>query len=299
MAEKLYNKLKRLYLVVNKLRSSPASKSELLNLLQEHGLSIEVATFERDKKTLKEDFGIQLVYDAHLQKYKLEEMDDRELAQLIQFLQFNQLSQALNANLSSSVKLLDYIDFENETLLKGIEHLHQLIVATKNQLTISFKHYSFQSQKTHTITLNPYLLKQYQSRWYVVGQTSYGAVRTFGIDRISELEVSTDHFTVEKLEIREKFSNCVGISAYAMPKELVQISFEISQKPYLNHLPLHASQKLIDENENEVIYEYHVINNFEFRQHILKYGAMAKVRSPKSLVKQIQKELSRAFKNYS
>ena len=288
MPDKPYNRLKRLYLMVNQLRRSPASKTELMDLLAEHGLPVEVATFERDKKMLKDDFSLDLVYDSSSKKYRFEEVDTNEIVQLIQFLQYNQLSQALSANLSSSQKILDFIDFENEQLLKGIEHLHELIVATKNRQKIQFKHYSFQSGKTFTISLKPYLIKQFQSRWYVVGQTSYNRLRTFGIDRISDLVVTSKTFSAPKEDVKELFNGCIGVSEHWKEKELIQIAFHISQEPYLTHLPLHGSQTLVEKTENEITYEYFLVNNFELRQSILKYGELARVVKPKKLAEMIK-----------
>lgn len=289
MPEKLYNKLKRLYLMATRLRDKPSSKKELMDLLEEHGLPIESATFERDKKTLKDDFGLELVYDPTHQKYAFEAVEASEISQLIKFLQFSQLSQALNANLSSSKRILNYIDFENEYLLKGIENLNELIIATKNHQKIKFKHFSFQTRKTHSITLQPYLIKQTQSRWYVIGQTSYGKLRTFGIDRITDLILTSDSFTPPKKDIKQIFDGCIGVSEYWKEKELIQIAFHISQEPYLEHLPLHTSQKLVEKNEHEITFEYHLVNNFELRQSILKYGELARVVKPKKLVKMIHK----------
>jgi predicted DNA-binding transcriptional regulator YafY len=63
-------------------------------------------------------------------------------------------------------------------------------------------------------------------------------------------------------------------------------------------LPLHSSQKFISETDKTVTYEYYLVDNFELRQHILKYGSLVKVLEPLSLANQIKKELKIAYEAY-
>jgi len=60
MATQSYNKLKRLFIIISHLRHKNSTIEELLRLLETHDIHIELATFERDKRTLKYDFGIEL-----------------------------------------------------------------------------------------------------------------------------------------------------------------------------------------------------------------------------------------------
>jgi predicted DNA-binding transcriptional regulator YafY len=81
--------------------------------------------------------------------------------------------------------------------------------------------------------------------------------------------------------------------------ETIKLSFDISQKPYLISLPLHRSQKQINPvNENSFDIELVIHPNFEFRQHILKYGSLVKVMEPKWLAVEIKEEHIKAFERY-
>jgi predicted DNA-binding transcriptional regulator YafY len=297
MADKIYNKLSRLYFILNKLRSSEASKEELMQFLTEANMPVETATFERDKKTLKDDFGIVLHYNKTERNYTLQELDKGQLAQAIQFLQIHQLSAALNQPRFDRNTSLDFIEFENENQLNGIEYLESLFLATKQHQIIKLKHRRFETPNAITYTLKPYLIKQYQSRWYVVGETN-NTVKTFGIDRIEDLELTGDYFKPDSKNHKDRFMNCIGVSYINGKIERVKIAFDISQKEYLDKLPLHHSQSLVEENENNVEYEYFLVNNFELRQHILKYGHLAKVLFPPSLANAIKEDLKKAFEAY-
>src|SRR5690606_40629522 len=57
--------------------------------------------------------------------------------------------------------------------------------------------------------LNPYLLKEYQNRWYLVGTIKpTDEFRTFGIDRISNLVVSETTFKPNRSEERRVGKEC-------------------------------------------------------------------------------------------
>lgn len=298
MATNLNNKLKRLYILVNKLNRRPATRKELLSLLDEHELSIGEATFERDKKTLKQDFGIELIYNASDKTYSIDTIDQDEVAQLIQFLQFHQLSDSLGGNVLQGKSSLDFIDFDNEYQLNGIEYLDRLFQATKNHQIIEIEHRKFDTSKAITYTMKPYLLKQYQGRWYIVGEVGKNKVRTLGIDRIEALSLKQDKFVPKDYNLKEKFMGCVGVSHIDNKKELILIAFDNSQREFLENLPLHQSQKLIKSTSTHVVYGYSVVINFELRQQILKYGVMAKVLEPLSLAEDIKNNLKKAYEAY-
>lgn len=295
---KINNKLKRLYILVNQLKRKPCTRKELLELFSEHSIDIEVATFERDKKTLKEDFGIALFYNRSSNTYSIEEYDQELASQIIQFLQFHQLSSSLNLSLSQSKSSLNFIDFENEYQLSGVEHLDRLFIATRNHSVIHVKHKKFDSEHAKEFVLNPYLLKQYQSRWYVIGKTQDENTIALGIDRIEYLNLLQTKFTPKTIDLKESLKSCIGISHFENKRDLIEIAFNISQKGYLENLPLHHSQKLIRKDHNTVVYQYYLVINFELRQHILKYGALAQVIKPAILAKQIKSELKKAFSAY-
>ena len=73
----------------------------------------------------------------------------------------------------------------------------------------------------------PYLLKEYQNRWYLIGTTG-GAddFKTFGIDRISELDVKKETFKlIPNINPNELFENTVGLNYSANKLEDVILSF--------------------------------------------------------------------------
>jgi predicted DNA-binding transcriptional regulator YafY len=165
-------------------------------------------------------------------------------------------------------------------------------------LPITFRHHSFYHLKEEDYNLKPYFLKQYQNRWYVMGETEKG-YRTFGSDRLNNITVGTKRFKQKTEEAIDKFRNVIGLNYVDHKMEKIQLSFHISQKPYIASLPFHHSQKEINiDNQKSFDIELHIHPNFEFRQQVLKYGSLVKVLEPKWLAQEIKEELKKGFEGY-
>ncbi len=121
-------------------------------------------------------------------------------------------------------------------------------------------------------------------------------LQNFGNDRIENITVGTKKFKAKTEEAKDKFSNVIGLNYVDHKLEKIQLSFHISQKPYVLSLPLHRSQKEINtNNENSFDIELRIHPNFEFRQQVLKYGSLVKVVEPKWLAEEIKEELRKGF----
>lgn len=192
-----------------------------------------------------------------------------------------------------------YINFESEGNLKGVEHLKSILFAIKNRRKLSFTHYNYWTGKQKQYLINPYLLKEYQSRWYVVGKIDLEQYRTFGIDRIENLEIKTEVFKVLKTEDPSSlFENSIGINYSDEKMEEIILSFNPIQGQYIKSLPLHKSQRIIKDDKTAIVISLQVIPNFELQQKILMFGDGVKVIKPKWFVNEIKASLRLALKQY-
>jgi predicted DNA-binding transcriptional regulator YafY len=148
--------------------------------------------------------------------------------------------------------------------------------------------------------LKPYLLKEYQNRWYVVGLlVGLNEFRSFGIDRIENIEVLNETFKADhKLNPSQLFENTIGLTYSNNKLEEVILSFTPLQAKYVKSLPLHKSQEIVKETNKEVIVKLKVIPNFELKQKILMLGDQVKVIEPKWFAKDIKKVLKATLKFY-
>ena len=91
----------------------------------------------------------------------------------------------------------------------------------------------------------------------------------------------------------------IGLNYVDHKLETIKLSFHISQKLYLESLPLHHSQKeIIGNNGKTFDITLRIHPNFEFSQQVLKYGSLVKVLEPEWLVEEIKEELRKGFENY-
>jgi predicted DNA-binding transcriptional regulator YafY len=207
-------------------------------------------------------------------------------------------AEIFSTNFKEKNNALSFVSFENTGAIESVANFKVILNAIQIKLPISFTHSSFYHLKDENYTVKPYFLKQYQNRWYVVGETEKG-YRTFGIDRIRAINLGSKKFKAKTEEAMEKFSHVVGLNFVDHPIERIKLRFHISQKPYLQSLPLHQSQKEIPTINDETFDIELVIHpNFEFNQQILKYGSLVTVLEPKWLALEIKKEIKIALGNY-
>ena len=233
---------------------------------------ISERTFHRIKATLRNDYGIIVKHSKANDGFYLDEEQSLNVDSFLSHMEIIATAEQISNNLNANNNLLSFIEFENKAAIETIPNFKTILEAIQQQIPINFKHYSFYHLKEEEYTLKPYFLKQYQNRWYVIGETEKG-YRTFGIDRIENITIGTKKFKAKTEEAKDKFSHVIGLNYMDHKMEKIQLSFHISQKPYIVSLPLHHSQKEINsDNETTFDIELRIHPNFEFRQQILKYG---------------------------
>ena len=259
---------------------------------------ISERTFHRIKATLRNDYGIIVKHSKANDGFYLDEEQSLNVDSFLSHMEIIATAEQISNNLNANNNLLSFIEFENKAAIETIPNFKTILEAIQQQIPITFNHNSFYHLKVEEYILKPYFLKQYQNRWYVIGETEKG-YRTFGIDRIENITIGTKKFKAKTEEAKDKFSHVIGLNYMDHKMEKIQLSFHISQKPYIVSLPLHHSQKEINsDNETTFDIELRIHPNFEFRQQILKYGSLVKVVEPKWLSEEIKEELKMAFESY-
>ena len=205
------------------------------------------------------------------------------------FDQFGSAIQKIMDRLSISPEMQDdaierFVQFENTPMAKGTELLPLLLQAIKENREVRFRYISFLDQSESERVLHPYLLKEYRNRWYVIGKdVDGGKVKTFGLDRITDLSLRENYFTVDKSfdpEVLFKYS--FGITAGGEPEKIV-LKFAPQEGRYVKAQPLHPTQKIINENEDSLTIQLKVIPSYELKATIRSFGDKVEVLEPASL----------------
>lgn len=293
--------IRRYALIIEKLeRKQFPSFEEIKRYLTHHDFRISNRTIQRDIEQIRSEFGIEIEYNRFKNGYHINKDLSPDIESFVRFFEIVNTADLLIESLKESKNTLDFISFEAQGSLKGIENLKALLFAIKNHRVISFSHENFY-EKTHSNhTVKPYLLKEYQNRWYLVGTIKpTDEFRTFGIDRISDLVVSEVTFKPKsKIKPLELFENTIGLT-YSLGKvEEIILSFTPLQGKYIKTLPLHQSQQILIDNEKEFQIKLRIIPNFEFQQQILKLGDNVKVVQPQWLADEIKTVLTNTLKQY-
>lgn len=293
--------IRRYTLELEKIKTNQyPSFQEIKDYLYEHGFEIGDRTLQRDIEQIRFEFGIEVKYDRDKNGYCIDRENSINIESFFRFLEIVNTAELLTESLTESKDSLKHISFDTGGGLKGIDNLKPLLQAIMDHRKITFTHFNFHTEKSRKFTLNPYLLKEYQNRWYVVGiMAGINELRTFGIDRIENLEVKAETFTPDdKLNPVENFNKTIGIVYSDHKVQTVVLSFTPSQGKYVKTLPLHTSQAEIIDDEFEYRISLVVAPNYELMQQILKHGDTVKVLEPAWLAEEIKNILKRTLEKY-
>lgn len=293
--------IRRYTLIIEKInRNQFPSFKQIQDYLDEFGFGVSKRTIERDIEAIRNEFGMEISYNRTKEGYFIDLEKSINIDSFLRFLEIVNTAELLTESLSESKETLNYISFDKGDGLKGIDLLKPLLKAIKENRKISFRHFSFQTEKKRKYSMSPYLLKEYQNRWYIVGFVSgLNQMRTFGIDRIQQLVVEQDVFEVDKTLIpMQRFEKAIGVVYADSVPEKVVLSFTPSQGHYIKSLPLHNSQRVLIDDENECRIELNVVVNYELTQLILMHNHEVKVIEPGSLVDCIKETLKSTLDKY-
>jgi predicted DNA-binding transcriptional regulator YafY len=149
--------------------------------------------------------------------------------------------------------------------------------------------------------MEPYALKEFQGRWYVVGTVSGSKkLYIFGLDRIDKLGIMTQTFVPKKtIDPTLEFEEIIGVTRLDEDMEDVVLSFTPRQGNYVKTFPWHRSQEVLVDDETELRTRIRVRPNFELTQRILMQGRSVEVIAPDWLRMEIKENLQKTIERYS
>lgn len=256
------------------------SEDEKLNI------GISKRTIERDFEEMRKLFGCDIQYSKKYKGYFIEELqaDNNSFQQLLNaFDVFNALGIAQD--------LLPFVQTDQRTA-KGTEHLYGLLHAIRNKLTVGFTYEKFWADTLTERTVEPYALKEYKDRWYLMAkEEDADHLKSFALDRITGLYINNDQkFTLFKFNIEEQYHYCFGIITpddNQEPQDIV-LSFHPEQGKYIKTMPLHHTQQILADGDDEMRIALKLYITFDFLMELLSFGEYVKVMQPHSLVNEIK-----------
>ena len=192
--------------------------------------------------------------------------------------------------------------FERQEKTLGLNHIENIIEAIEKHCTVQFFYTKFWEGVARQREMVPYALKEHNRRWYLIAAEHKEPMqfKAFGLDRISQLEVTNTKVQRKKVNIEVLFKNTYGImiDTKTPPLEII-LSFDYEQGQYVKTLPLHPSQKLLKDNEDEVRISLLLVPTYNFVMEICARSQYVKVISPPSLAEEVKGYLKKAYEQYN
>jgi proteasome accessory factor B len=292
----------RFTLIIRRLEKGPATFEEISHYLETESdiqgkdFNISMRTFQRDIKDIYEQLNYEIVNERTGEKryYIKNRPETNEHSKRL--LESFQLIQALRA----AQHFTDKVYWETRKP-NGLEHFEILLFAINNKRVVHFCHYKYWDDVVKKRVVHPLGLKESQGRWYLLAvDTTDRRLKTFGLDRISELEVREKPYREKyAYDLKNLFNHAFGILVgNEQEPEMVQLKYEFEQGQYVKNYPLHPSQKVIREDGKEVVIELIVYITYDFMQELLSYGPELEVLKPLSLRKEMKKQLMKTVLLY-
>ena len=183
---------------------------------------------------------------------------------------------------------------ERNDRLKGLGYVPVLYEALKNKCTQEMVYQSFKAKKPSTFIFYPYVLKEFNNRWFVLGKKAKSRfMNIFALDRIHSLRSLPDepYFRPADFDAEKYFSEMVGVSRNENEKpQTVKFWASEMDSPYFITKPLHHTQEIIEQKETgETLCGIKVIINRELMRELLGFGPGIKVIAPEALAAYIKK----------
>ena len=235
-------------------------------------------TFHNHRQAILDTFGIEIKCDRSLGYYIAndEDMEEDGIRQwMLNFL-------SLNNMINECRDLRDRILFEE--IPSSQRWLTAIVGAIQDQKTIEITYQGFNSPEPSTFEVHPWCLKLFKQRWYLLAKSeAYKEPRIYGLDRIRAVRETKNPLKVpKKFKADEFFSHYFGIIVDDSQPETIQLKVDASQVGYFESLPLHSSQRKIEQTEGYTIYEYKLVPTYDFEQEILRNGPNVEVLAPVS-----------------
>ena len=252
-------------------------------------------TFQRDVKEIKSLFGFDIEYSTKDKGYFINpnNMENNQFQRLMEaFDLINSL------NLAEDLEPIIHLEKRKPA---GTENLTDLIFAIKNKVVVVFSYQKYWDDEISVRSVQPYALKEFKNRWYLLANDSKdGGIKSFGLDRLTELVITDKYFKPSPtFNIEEMYRYCFGImnADGEDPQEII-LSFNAHQGKYIKSLPLHETQQILIDTEDELRIQLKLFITHDFVMELLAHGQTVTVVQPKVLIDELKKNYQNSMSKY-
>ena len=301
--------------------------SEALYEYEDKEVNVSKRTVQLDIQLMRSDkLGYNapiVVYEKKYYKYDqpnytitdipLTNLDMNVLSEVVEMLkQFKDFS--LFSELSGIIQRLEdrvYIEktkqpavihLDKNEQLKGLHHLDTLYQAIIKRIVLRITYQSFKANAPHTYLFHPFILKEFNNRWFLVGKKEgQNGILNWALDRIIKIEADlTIDYNNHNFNADEYYKDTYGVTVFPNDKVIeIELIADFINAPYILTKPFHHSQRLIEKYEDgsaKIGLSLH--HNFELERLLLGFGPGVTVLKPGSLRRRINYKLRKALEKY-
>ena len=187
-----------------------------------------------------------------------------------------------------------------EHVPSGGEKLQRVIKAMKENRCLMITYRRYTAVSSTSFSIDPYCVKLFRQRWYVVGKLSNGLLATFSFDRICQVEILKQKFKMpDDFDAADFFSESFGIVVdNNVACERIVLRAYGYEPYYLRDLPLHHSQREINTTEEYTDFELKLKPTSDFKTKLLSRGEWLEILEPHSLANEIVEWHQKAIERY-
>ncbi len=257
------------------------------------GNDLPERTFHHYRRGIEDTFNIDIACDEE-GCYHIESEDSPEVRQFANWiLNSNATTTAIQGLGSGSGRV------EMEDVPSARDFLPVVSEAMRDNHKVVFTYAGFTKSRPEVgILFSPYLLKIYKQRWYMFGEKDGGGLRTYALDRVTEMDLTTIDFKLPvNMDMSEYFGNVIGVTTSKAAIRDVIIRTTSTRAKYLRALPLHHTQ------EEEIhdfysVFRYKLKLNYELVSELMSMGPDVVVIAPRELQVMITERLRDTLNNY-
>lgn len=203
-----------------------------------------------------------------------------------------------------------------EDMPSDARFLSTIMEAMREGIMIRMTYQRFNADEPHSFEIEPYCLKAFKQRWYMVGRAEDhpDQLRVYALDRVHAItKVKEKCFTIDpNFDAQRYFSDYYGVwTDEQVAAQRVVIQVNTRDANYIRSLPLHHSQQekllipdTIDKDGKNLqdgysIFEYNIAPTFDFIQELRTHGSQLKILTPQSLANEMQKNAAEVVELYS
>lgn len=207
------------------------------------------------------------------------------------------------------------ISFSNNPYLQNSNLLGTLFDNISNEVVIRLSYHTFSDETIRSIDFHPYLLKQYNDRWFLLGAADTDQkILNFALDRIDKVEpLPEKKYTECPDDIYDRFEDIVGVTLYEDRQvEHIVCWVNDASKGYVNTKPIHESYTPFKGEKERQLHEQYpqldgglffsidCIPNFELIGELCSFGKdLVVLQSTGSVADDVFKRISEMKEKYS